>query len=274
MNSISYRLRHCPQKKQDILHSHFHNEIEFLMPLTDGGYLVIDNKIHPIRRGTLFVMQEHTLHHQVPPTKPYDRFILQIDPQIVLELSTPRTDFSKYLGTGSWALNISEKTERFIELFQAMQDCSGEGFGGDILQIHRCQELMLEVCRAAADGVQIPQMPTAGAKDIQRIMAIQNYIQEHMTEQITLDSLSKQFYISKYYLSHLFKENTDYGIIEYVNYCRISQASHLLRTGVAASQVGEQVGFRSQEHFIRTFKKLVGMTPNQYYTKFAAAQPY
>ena len=271
MNSISYNLRHCPQRQADIVHSHFHNDIEILMPLTDGNNMAIENKIYPIRRGVLFVMREHTLHNQLTPSKTYDRFILHVDPQVVMELSTPRTNFAKYLGSCSHVINIVDHEETFIRLFEGMQ-VSEDQFGYDILQIQRFMDLLMEICRQIDIRVPVPQ--AASSSDIKRIMKIQDYIQEHMTEKITLDSIASEFFISKYHLSHIFKENTNYGIIEYVNYCRISKASYLLRTGTPASHVGEQVGFRSSEHFIRTFKKIVGMTPNQYYTKFASAVSY
>lgn len=271
MNPIYYDLRHCLQHQQDIMHSHFHNDIEILMPLTDGNNIAIDNKIYPLKRGTLFVIREHTLHNQLIPSRTYDRFILHVDTQAVMGLSTPKTNFSKYLEVCSHAIDIAAETELFIQLFEKMKVPENQ-FGYDVLQIQRFLDLLLEICVRIAKENVVPQVTSSG--EIQRIMAIQAYIQEHMTEQITLDSIASQFFISKYHLSHLFKKNTNYGIIEYVNYCRISKASHLLRAGTPANHVGELVGFRSQEHFVRTFKTIIGMTPNQYYTKFISATPY
>lgn len=269
MNSIQYTLRHCPQNKDNIVHSHFHNDIEILLPLSDGASMSIDSKVYPIRRGTLFVMQEHTLHNQLAPVQTYDRFILHVDPKILSDFSTSRTNFSSYLDQGSHAVDVSEKTECFIRLFDDLLSVNENLFGADVLQIQCFLKLMVEVCAEISKQVEVPQ--ATSSPDITRIMEIQAYIQQHMTEQITLDTVAKEFYLSKYYLSHLFKENTNYGIIEYVNYCRISKASQLLRNGLMPSVAGEQVGFQSHEHFVRTFKGIVGTTPNQYYNKYGAA---
>ena len=65
-------------------------------------------------------------------------------------------------------------------------------------------------------------------------------------------------------LCHIFKEGTGFSLMDYVINCRILKARSLLRNGMRVQEVGENVGFRNNEHFIRTFKKLTGTPPKRY----------
>lgn len=272
MLSVQYHLRRCMLDKEVILHSHFHNDLEILMPLSNGGHLSIANKIYPLKRGTLFIMNQYTLHNQVTPSSAYERYILHIDPQVLASISTAQTDFAKRINSANHAIDISNNIDYFIDLFSRLETSFCNSFGGDILQIKHFLELILEVCNLIKPDQQEPRLSTN--PEIMRIMLIQSYIHEHLAEPLTLDSIADQFFISKYYLCRLFKSTTNYGIIEYVNYSRISKACQLMREGVRSKVAGESVGFQSNEHFIRTFKKLVGSTPKQYSQKYASAVQY
>ena len=81
---------------------------------------------------------------------------------------------------------------------------------------------------------------------------------------MTTQSIADAFYMSKYHLCHIFKEGTGFSLMDYVINCRILKARSLLRNGMRVQEVGENVGFRNNEHFIRTFKKLTGTPPKRY----------
>ena len=101
------------------------------------------------------------------------------------------------------------------------------------------------------------------AKD-ERINAIINYIQENYLT-VTLDDLSKQFYLSKPYLSKYIKEKSGMTFGENVKRIRLNKASTLLRNGnMKVEKVAEAAGYQNVEHFNRLFKKKYGMTPVQY----------
>ena len=102
-----------------------------------------------------------------------------------------------------------------------------------------------------------------------RIDLVLAYLQEHMAEKLTLDQVAAEFYISKYYLSHCFKAATGFSVGQYLINTRILEARRMLQDGGRVAQVGEAVGFHSNEHFIRTFTKLTGISPKQYARQFS-----
>ena len=97
-----------------------------------------------------------------------------------------------------------------------------------------------------------------------RLNAILDYIRTHCDYPVTLDELSKEFYLNKYYLCRMFKNKLGFGISDYIESCRLSNAIPLLRAGVPISTVALKTGFGSDTYFISTFKKHFGISPKKY----------
>ena len=97
----------------------------------------------------------------------------------------------------------------------------------------------------------------------EKIVDVISYIQEHLTENISIDFLSKHFYISKYYLMRQFKEATGYSIHQYINEKRILEAKRKIMAGMPASKACYDCGFSDYSTFARRFKNIVGAAPSQ-----------
>lgn len=94
---------------------------------------------------------------------------------------------------------------------------------------------------------------------------IQGYIALHYAEKLTLTDIARQFYISPYYLSRLFKKTTSLSLIEYINGVRVKAAQNLMeRTADSVSAIAAATGFTTPTHFRRVFKEATGLSPQQY----------
>lgn len=90
-----------------------------------------------------------------------------------------------------------------------------------------------------------------------------DYVDDHFTEPITLDTLSQRFYVSKSQLNQTFRQLTGTTIIDYIIRKRIAYAQQLLLNGVSAQQAGTAAGFGDYTSFYRAYKKHFGCSPNQ-----------
>ena len=91
------------------------------------------------------------------------------------------------------------------------------------------------------------------------------YITEHFAEGIYLENVAEAVEISPKYLSRVFKERTGVNLSEYISLVRITRAKELLlSTSKSVGEIGELVGFENRTTFFRTFKKLEGVSPNEY----------
>lgn len=97
------------------------------------------------------------------------------------------------------------------------------------------------------------------------ITSVMAYINNNYSEDLSLDSVSKAFYMSSFYLSRLFKKSVGMSFIDYVNNVRIKEAKTLLTTtNESIINISQNVGFKSNTHFGRVFKCVEGISPLQY----------
>lgn len=91
------------------------------------------------------------------------------------------------------------------------------------------------------------------------------YINNNFHNEITLESMSKMFFVTPPYFSKIFKESTGLTFVEYLNNVRIKEAQKLLATTkLSINEICERTGFNSNTHFCRIFKKLAGTSPSAY----------
>lgn len=95
----------------------------------------------------------------------------------------------------------------------------------------------------------------------QKLQAVNLYIEEHFTEDISLEKLSAEFYISKYYLSREYKKVYGKTIFQHIIACRIAYGKQLLRfSDNSVEEIAHLCGFNDQSYFVRQFKKSENLT--------------
>jgi YesN/AraC family two-component response regulator len=97
-----------------------------------------------------------------------------------------------------------------------------------------------------------------------KLIPVLDYIDNNIISGLSLQSIADRFFINKYYLSTLFKNNTGLSIHEYIVLKRISKAKTLLLENLSISEVCQRSGFCDYSHFIRAFKQNVGVSPGHY----------
>lgn len=91
------------------------------------------------------------------------------------------------------------------------------------------------------------------------------YIREHFQEDLSLESLARQVFVSPGYLSTLFKKELQKNFTDCLHEVRIDQAKECLRNEqLKVYEIALAVGYRDEKYFSQVFKKWVGLSPNQY----------
>ena len=94
---------------------------------------------------------------------------------------------------------------------------------------------------------------------------LKQYINEHISEDLSLVKLAEISYFNPSYISRLFKQVTGQNIKDFVSGLRIEKAKSLLRDrGKRISEISNELGFESQHYFSRFFKKYTGLTPQEH----------
>lgn len=99
----------------------------------------------------------------------------------------------------------------------------------------------------------------------EKLKNVLRYLDGHYTEEISLDYLAEQFYISKYYLSREFKKEYGTTIIQYILTKKITNAKELLRySNASIEEIAVLCGIDDASYFNKVFKKMEGCTASEY----------
>ena len=248
---------------------HFHDVYEIYYTMTDKIKYFINGKTLELEKGDLLVFNNQDLHRSIiPKNTKYERILIVFNPQYIQNLSTPDTDLLECFlhrdvdfnhrihldrEQSSLLLALLEKAQRYLQ---------SDTYGADVYTRLCLGEILLLVNQFYHTVGDTP--PHGHEGDYVRIKPVIQFIHQHLDEPLTLERLSDTFYLSKYHLGYLFKKATGFTICEYIIHNRIMKARELLKKKYSVSQVCEMVGFVNHAHFIRTFKKYVGIPPKQY----------
>ena len=109
--------------------------------------------------------------------------------------------------------------------------------------------------------------PESRAKTQKRVSVIEvkKFLDSHYSDRITLDDLSKQFYIDKFYLTKAFKNQFGLPVSSYIQNVRVTKAKQLLRfTDKTVEEIGAETGMDNPAYFSRVFKNIEGVSPRKY----------
>ncbi|NHN29471.1 helix-turn-helix domain-containing protein [Paenibacillus agricola] len=111
--------------------------------------------------------------------------------------------------------------------------------------------------------------PQKGQKSGNLVSLIEKYIQEHYTQDLGLEQIADEMGVSVKYVSRIFKDKTDVYLTDYINQVRIDKAKELLtQTDMRVNDIAASIGIHSRTTFLRVFKKVEGVSPNEYRTLY------
>lgn len=258
---------------------HFHDHLEILLTMSEGGNLFIRNKIYPISRGSLFVLSPDDLHRSIPqPGSLYQFYSIRFYPEDVSGFSSESFDllgcFSDHEQFNHRIQLHGDQLDHLLKLINKMEfylsvDCSA--YGKTVLLKALLAELMVYINFLYNTP---PRALPPDNTEISRLEPVLAYIHDHISEELNLDTLARQIFVSKYYLSRRFKEVMGFSLSEYIIRRRLSHSKPLLRQGCSVALAGERSGFNSSAHFIRTFTRYVGVSPKQYAKQYMTMEGY
>ncbi|MBR3894815.1 MAG: helix-turn-helix transcriptional regulator [Clostridia bacterium] len=161
---------------------------------------------------------------------------------------------------------IEESTRTFHTSQYPLKLRSNAPIGGQQLIRIYLEELLIRMMRTAEDTADLGTVFTSKAH-MENTLAreICAYLNEHLYDRVTLESLSETFHFGKSRLCDVFKKSMGDSIIHYYLTLKIDAAKRLLRTErLTVSEIAERLSFDSPAYFSRCFHKHTGMSPSAF----------
>ncbi len=136
--------------------------------------------------------------------------------------------------------------------------------GSDYIRDMRINEALNRLCTLLMAESWHPEEAAAAPKKMS-VAEVREYLDRHYAEKISLDDLASRFFINKYYLTRVFRNQLGQSITSYLLTLRITHAKQMLRfTDLSVEEVGLRCGLGSAQYFSRTFKAVEGVAPSTY----------
>jgi len=153
---------------------------------------------------------------------------------------------------------------RRIELFEDMYICLERGYGTDNI-------CYANVClfHYISSFIYSDKFHLSGSKQPDDAVELSiNYMQENISQPLTLEDIAKSVNFSASHYSALFRKKTGFAPIEYFNHLKIQKAcQYLLYTELRIKEIADKLGIEDPYYFSRMFAKLMGQSPLQYRNK-------
>ncbi len=247
---------------------HWHSAMEIIMPLENTYIAIINKTTYNLTKGDILIIPPGELHELfAPPTG--SRIILQFDFSIISNLKGFSSIFPILLQPR--LLNINNSSDIYHELSNILLSIKDEYSYNDNLS-ESCiyskiiQFFILTARKYMNTGNLFPDVKLSKQKEyMEKINSIFDYINENLTEDLTLDKIACIAGFSKFHFSRIFKQYTNLSFYEYLNQQRVKKAERLLLDpNITITDVAMQSGFSSISTFNRVFKTVKECTPTEF----------
>ncbi len=251
---------------------HWHYFAEFLYMLKGSAEINSDEQTYILNEGELMILHPSAVHSitaagETLPVYAVLKFDLRKFPSNS-SYSPPPADIFKFARTKDMPILFGKSRADAIRCGEIFGDCVEEiksyrfGFG-TMLRSHIYRLIFGIVREWIEDGLVIGDCPVSG--DTYGIENITEYIDAHLDEGLKVRDVAARCHLSYSGFAARFHRLYGMSCKEYIERMRIFKAEeYLLFTDLDLSYVSQQTGFSDCSHFIRSFKKLRGITPKQY----------
>lgn len=255
--------------KKVSLHSHDFYELYFFIS-GDASY-IIDNLRYKLQSGDILLISPSNLHQldMHSRTVSYERIVLWINPKYIKTLSSSKTDLRDGFELRNHSRNFLIRDYRFAESIKAsllsLSECqNAQDYGSDIEAEILIKSILLKLCKYVRSHRHSSETERATKKTGLLVSGVLDYIDCNLDKPLTLNELEGVAFTSKYYLSRIFKEETNSTIHQYILKKRLLLSKKYIEQGLPVNEVYLKCGFSDYSNFFRAFKQEYGITPKQY----------
>lgn len=262
-----FRLFHLTDSETKEVTYHYHDFDKITIFIKGRVHYMIEGRSYELEPYDIVLVKHNDIHRlTVDNSKPYERIIVYISPNFMNAYKTDNYDlnycFQKAEMAGTNVLRIPslEKSSLFKSILRLEHSFIDEGYAADLFRQVLFLEFMIHLNRSALKN-RLEFIDTNFCNS--KIIEMLDYINEHLAEELNIDFLADTFYISKYYMMRLFKQETGYTVGNYISQKRLLNAKELILSGLPKEQAAFDSGFKDYSTFSRAYKGFFGESPRE-----------
>lgn len=271
MTNNSYELMHYLNKDFKTVNLHSHDFYELYFFISGNASYIIENGHYRLKSGDILLISPNNLHQlDINDTlETYERIVLWLNPRYVARLSSQNTNLALCFDLCNQGKNflirdntLSEEIKfALFSLYNRPDD-----FGKDIFAEIQIKNILLKLCLYLSDEKKEKTKNLYTKKTNPMISKVIEFIDNNLEKPLTLENIAEVAIVNKFYLSRLFKEETNTTLHQYILKKRLVLAKKLLEQNYPVIELYLKCGFNDYSHFFRAFKNEFGITPKKYLT--------
>lgn len=248
---------------------HYHDFDKILVFFKGNITYTIEGKSYTLIPGDIILVPQGDTHKvESEENSLYARLVIYLSPQYLSSIEengkSLRDCFLHSKERYSNVVRLNEKGKEQLSVLAAgMRDeiRKNEKIGFDSLYQRTCLLQFLISLNRKMQDESIHFVNTNQCD--KKIVEIIQYLNYHLTEEISIDGLAERFFVSKYHMMRRFKAETGYTIGNYINQKRLLYARELLKQGEPVTKVYLDSGFRDHSTFVRAYKQMFHEVPSK-----------
>lgn len=228
----------------------------FMIVLSGSGSVIYDGKKINLRyNDAVFIDCNKKYSHRSSSTNPWELIWVHFNGNLI------ENYYDLYLNRNGSIFFNSESTPDLTNiLLQLIDIATHENAASELLCSHLLNSLITTT---------LTLTDTHNSNHYKKINQIKKNIDESFQKKLTLDSIAKEFFISKYHMSREFKKNYGITINNYITNKRTTLAKQLLRfTDKSINEISQLCGYHDNSYFNKVFKKVEKLSPSEYRKKW------
>ncbi|MBR5509714.1 MAG: helix-turn-helix transcriptional regulator [Lachnospiraceae bacterium] len=248
--------------------SHTHDYYEFYIFLEGNITQHINKTIRHLQPRDVLVIPPDVPHYvtSLDPEQTYRRFVFWISRDYFQQLKeiSPSYTYIMELAEERGYCHLHYDLISFNSLqamiFELIEEMHSERFGKEEKKRLCVNDLILHLNRTIYE-LEHPKSLTDSNDLYENLI---HYIDGHLDEDLTLDHIADTFYVSKYHIAHLFKNQLGLPIHQYITKKRLAKCRDAILGNTSISKAYLLYGFKDYSSFFRAFRKEYGMSPKEY----------
>lgn len=257
-----FRLFHLRDPQGPAVDYHYHDFHKLVFLVSGAGSYVVEGRRYVLNPGDVVFVGRGAVHRpEIGDGCAYERIIIYVSPEFIRAHCAEDCELEEcFLGGASVLRPGAAALERLTRLIGELErEQKAQNFGSKLMGQLLFLRLMVELGRLRR-GESAPSPVPVETGD-GKILDILSYLNDHLSEEISIDALAERFYISKYHMMRRFRREMGHTIHGYVSDKRLLLARDLIAHGESATNACYRCGFKSYSSFLRAYSKLFGCSP-------------